>query len=113
VSNACRYTPVGGQVTISVEKVGNFALLAVRDTGIGIDEDELQHIFERFYRSSDPLVQEQPGTGLGLAVTKSLVELHGSQLWVESTPGKGSAFGFSLPLAQAADEAPLEDLDGW
>lgn len=99
LSNACRYTAAGGRITLSAHRLDDQMELAIRDTGIGIHKDELERIFDRFYRSSDPLVQEQPGTGLGLAITKSLVELHGSQLWVNSAVGEGSAFGFSLPLA--------------
>jgi signal transduction histidine kinase len=99
VSNACRYTPAGGRITLSAHSLDDRVELAIQDTGIGIHKDELERIFDRFYRSSDPLVQEQSGTGLGLAITKSLVELHGSQLWVDSAAGGGSTFGFSLPVA--------------
>jgi signal transduction histidine kinase len=113
VGNACRYTPAGGQITISADKVDGRAELTVRDTGIGIHEDELERIFERFYRSSDPLVQEHSGTGLGLAITKSLVELHGSHLWVSSSLGKGSTFGFALRLAQRDDRVQLEAAHEW
>jgi two-component system phosphate regulon sensor histidine kinase PhoR len=102
VSNACRYTPVGGQIKITSSRVNGSAEMTVRDTGIGIRPEELEHIFERFYRSDDPLVQEQSGTGLGLAITKSLVELHGGRLWVDSKVGQGSTFGFTLPLAEGA-----------
>jgi signal transduction histidine kinase len=104
VSNACRYTPAGGQIVIASRKLAGSVELAIQDTGIGIHRDELDRIFERFYRSNDPLVQEHRGTGLGLAITKSLLELHGSQLWVESVVGKGSTFGFTLPLAEVGDE---------
>ena len=106
VSNACRYTPAGGQITISAGQVDRSVEITVRDTGIGISREDLGHIFERFYRSGHPLVREHPGTGLGLAITKSLVELHGSNLWVDSEVGQGSTFGFSLPVAegQAHDE---------
>jgi signal transduction histidine kinase len=113
VGNACRYTPAGGQITISADKVDGRAEVAVRDTGIGIDEDELEHIFERFYRSSDPRVQEHSGTGLGLAITKSLVELHGSHLWVSSSLGKGSTFGFALLLAEPDDRVQTEAAHEW
>jgi signal transduction histidine kinase len=99
VSNACRYTPAGGQITIASHRANGAAEMTVQDTGIGICEEDLERIFERFYRSDDPLVQEHPGTGLGLAIARSLVELHGGQLWVKSTVGKGSSFGFTLPLA--------------
>jgi signal transduction histidine kinase len=117
VGNACRYTPAGGQITISATKGNGSAELTVQDTGIGIHSDELDRIFERFYRSSDPLVQAHSGTGLGLAITKSLVELHGGRLWVNSTPGKGSTFGFTLPLVQSAsqstDRSQLEATHEW
>jgi signal transduction histidine kinase len=113
VGNACQYTPVGGQITIGADKIDGHAELTVRDTGIGIHEDELERIFERFYRSSDPLVQEHSGTGLGLAITKSLVELHGSHLWVSSILGKGSIFGFALRLAQPDDRVRLEAANEW
>lgn len=99
LSNACRYTPAGGRISISAVRFDDQAEVTIRDTGIGIARDELDRIFDRFYRSADPLVQEQSGTGLGLSITKSLVELHGSQLWVNSAVGEGSAFGFTLPLA--------------
>jgi signal transduction histidine kinase len=103
VSNACRYTPAGGQINISSSRVNGSAEVTVQDTGIGIRREELERIFERFYRSDDPLVQDQPGTGLGLAIAKSLIELHGGRLWVDSEHGKGSTFGFTLPLAEVTD----------
>jgi signal transduction histidine kinase len=99
ISNACRYTPAGGQIEIVAQVADGAVEIQVSDTGIGIEPGELDRIFERFYRSQDPLVQAQSGTGLGLAITKSLVELHGSRLWVDSVVGEGSTFGFSLPLA--------------
>jgi signal transduction histidine kinase len=102
VSNACRYTTVGGQITIASGPINGSVEMTVADTGIGIRKDELDRIFERFYRSDDPLVRDQAGTGLGLAITKSLVELHGGQLWVKSEVGKGSIFGFTLPAAEVS-----------
>ncbi len=105
VSNACRYTTVGGQISIAAHRINGSAEMTVEDTGIGIRRDELDRIFERFYRSDDPLVRDQSGTGLGLAITKSLVELHGGQLWVKSEVGKGSKFGFTLPLAEVKNGA--------
>lgn len=103
VSNACRYTPAGGQICIAASNVNGRVALTIQDTGIGIRREEVDRIFERFYRSDDPMVRDQSGTGLGLAITRSLVQLHGSQLWVRSNAGKGSTFGFSLPLAQDYD----------
>jgi two-component system phosphate regulon sensor histidine kinase PhoR len=107
VSNACHYTPAGGRITISAVRANGMSEIAVHDTGIGISEPEQDKIFGRFYRSSDPLVQEQPGTGLGLAITKSLVELHSGRIHVDSTPGEGSAFIFTLPLASQGERREL------
>lgn len=101
IGNACRYTPVGGQINVSFQQVDGMMLTTVRDTGIGVHPDEVERIFERFYRSDDPLVREQRGTGLGLSIAKSLVELHGGRIWVESEVGKGSAFGFTLPVVKS------------
>lgn len=130
MGNACRYTPAGGRITIAATQIDDDASPAaestrldalpvsgeapagwvevtVTDTGIGIHKGDLEHIFERFYRSEDPLVQEQSGTGLGLSITKSLVELHGGHLWVNSVVGKGSTFGFSLPLEAGSARAQV------
>jgi len=74
------------------------------NSNIKIQPEDLDAIFERFYRSADPMVQGQAGTGLGLWITRSLVELHGSQLWVNSTVGKGSTFGFALRVTEAVGE---------
>jgi len=70
----------------------------VRDTGIGIPLDIQGKVFDRFFRADHPLVQSVPGTGLGLAIVKSLVEMHRGRVWVESEPGRGSAFTFTLPI---------------
>ncbi len=104
VSNACRYTPVGGQITIIANCRDRVVETIICDTGIGIQKHDLEHIFERFFRSDDPLVREQPGTGLGLSIAKSLVELHGGEIWVKSQVGKGSEFGFTLPVVEEPDE---------
>jgi two-component system phosphate regulon sensor histidine kinase PhoR len=100
VGNACRYTHAGGQVTVEARPVGRFAQILVRDTGIGIRPEDKDRVFERFFRSDDPIVQEQTGTGLGLAIARALVEMHGGQIWVESQVNQGSVFGFTLPLAK-------------
>jgi signal transduction histidine kinase len=104
VSNACRYTPVGGQIMVIAKCRDGFVETLICDTGIGIQKHELEHIFERFFRSDDPLVREQPGTGLGLSIARSLVELHGGEIWVKSQVGKGSQFGFTLPAAEETDK---------
>ena len=100
VENACRYTPDGGRVTVQAQTTGNTVQVSVRDTGIGIKPEDLDKVFERFYRGEHPLVMKTAGTGLGLAIVRQLVEMHGGRIWVESTgvPGEGSTFHFTLPV---------------
>ena len=112
VGNACRYTPPGGEIVVLASAHDNEIQVSVRDTGIGISEEDQQRLFSRFFRSDDPTVQEAPGTGLGLSITKSLVEMHGGRIWVESELGHGSTFTFSLPTAQAWETVQAEDGTG-
>ena len=98
VGNAINYTPEGGTVTIQVQSVGDYLQVDVADTGIGIPPEEQEKIWERFYRVDHPLVTRQIGTGLGLPIVKSLVEMHGGEVWLESAVGKGSTFSFTLPI---------------
>jgi PAS domain S-box-containing protein len=98
VGNAVRYTPEGGDIEVQAYAVEKAVRVDVRDTGIGIDPEDMAHIFERFYRADHPLVQEKRGTGLGLSIVKMFVEMHGGRIWVESNPGHGSTFTFILPI---------------
>ena len=95
LDNAVRYTPEGGNVTVSVREDGDRVALDVPDTGIGIPEDQLPLIFERFHRA-DPS-RSDGGAGLGLSIASQIAESHGGQIRVESTPGKGSTFTLLLP----------------
>ena len=100
VGNALHYTPPGGDVTVSVESLGDRVQFEVRDTGVGIPAEHLPRIFDRFYRVDKSRSRVRGGSGIGLTIAKRLVEAHGGQLWVESEgEGKGSAFFFTLPLA--------------
>jgi len=99
LSNAYKYTPEEGRIRVTVQPNGGFVVCSVSDTGIGIAPEEQERLFTKFFRSQHPLVRSVPGTGLGLVITKSLVELQGGQIWVESEPGKGSTFTFTLPVA--------------
>ncbi|MFQ5610911.1 MAG: GAF domain-containing protein [Anaerolineae bacterium] len=104
VSNAYKYTPEGGRIHISASAsngspVNNGLVVSVQDSGIGIAEEEHPQIFTKFFRSANPLARDVPGTGLGLSITKSLIEMHGGQIWFESELGQGTTFSFSLPLA--------------
>ena len=99
VNNAVKYSPEGGTVTLSSRVEGRYALISVTDTGIGIPEDEIGHVFERFRRVRSGAAQSIPGTGLGLTIVKQIVEMHGGKIWVESALGHGSSFHFTIPLA--------------
>ncbi|RMG89436.1 MAG: GAF domain-containing protein [Chloroflexi bacterium] len=98
LDNAFNYTPEGGQICIRARAKGQFVYISVEDTGIGIAKENLNKIFDRFFRAEDEAVQRVPGTGLGLAIVRSLIEMHGGKLSVESTVGKGSTFTFTLPV---------------
>ncbi len=109
IGNAVNYTPSGGTVTVSAQAEDNKLKVMVSDTGIGIAHEDLGKIFGRFFRADHPLVQEKPGTGLGLPITASLVQMHGGEIWVESELGKGSTFFFTLPLARSVQAAPTDE----
>ena len=103
VSNAVKFTPEGGYVTIGVQRLADTVEISVSDTGIGIAESELEHLFEEFRQVDSDIAQEQHGTGLGLALTKRFVELHGGRIRLASEVGKGSVFTLSLPLARLSE----------
>jgi signal transduction histidine kinase/CheY-like chemotaxis protein len=98
LSNAIKYTPTGGRITIRASRSGDELYLSVADTGVGISTADQAHIFEEFKQLGDPSARE-PGTGLGLALTKRLVEAHEGRIEVESEPGVGSTFTVVLPRA--------------
>jgi signal transduction histidine kinase len=102
LSNAYRYTPAGGKITVSVFPIDGAIQVDVADTGIGIPPDEQEKIFERFYRADHPQVRQQTGTGLGLPIARSLIELHQGKLWLKSRVNQGSTFSFTLPLTEAS-----------
>jgi len=98
LSNAIKYTPKGGEVWIRLAGRDDHIEVAVADTGIGIAAEEIPHLFDKFFRASSAVERRIGGTGLGLFITKSIIELHGGKIWVESELGKGSSFRFTLPL---------------
>jgi two-component system, OmpR family, sensor kinase len=104
LDNAVRYTPEGGKVTVGVREDGDQVALEVSDTGVGIAEDQLPLIFERFHRA-DPS-RSEGGAGLGLSIARQIAESHGGQITVESTPGKGSTFTFLLPKGSEPSTTP-------
>ncbi len=99
VSNAVKYTPAGGLVTVRAWSENDQIKAEVSDTGIGIPEEALSRIFDEFYRAQNAKSMEMEGTGLGLAIVKDVVEQHGGQITVESVEGEGSAFSVTLPKA--------------
>lgn len=99
IENAVKYSPQGGQILIRGKVKGDRVLVSVSDNGVGIAPEQLNRVFERFYRVDNPLTRRTIGSGLGLSIAKGLVDAHGGNIWVESTPGKGSTFFFSLPLS--------------
>jgi two-component system, NtrC family, sensor kinase len=97
LSNAVKFTPTGGAVDVSATRADGEVRIAVADTGPGISPEDQERIFEEFQQTEAGLAQNE-GTGLGLALSKRLVELHGGRIWVDSEPGKGSTFVFTLPV---------------
>jgi two-component system phosphate regulon sensor histidine kinase PhoR len=98
LGNAVKYTPPGGRVAFRVHATDQNLEIDVEDTGVGIAENELPKVFDKFFRSDDPRVQEQEGTGLGLALVQEVVRLHGGRVSVESEIDKGSTFQIVLPI---------------
>jgi signal transduction histidine kinase len=101
LSNAIKFTPRGGKVDISLGANNGKAVIEVTDTGIGISEEERSHLFERFFRTQVVLDRQIPGTGLGLYISKAIVDAHGGQIAVRSVEGKGTTFVVELPSAHA------------
>ncbi|MBN2003001.1 MAG: GAF domain-containing protein [Anaerolineae bacterium] len=104
ISNANKYTPEGGRISLRADRWmdNNTAYVrwSVQDTGIGMTPEELERLFTKYFRSSNAAVRSVQGTGLGLVITRSIIEMHGGQIWVESEYQKGSTFSFAIPTAQ-------------
>ena len=101
LSNACKFTPEGGSITIRAKADNGNLVVEVKDTGPGVTEEEQLRLFQPYYRTERDR-ERLSGLGLGLALSKTLVELHKGQIWVESKRGEGAAFSFSLPLNGAS-----------
>ncbi len=99
-SNALKFTPEGGCVNVKVCKNGNTVEISISDNGVGIPKEQLNKIFDRFYQADNRLSKEYEGTGIGLALTKELMELHKGKILVESEEGKGTTFTISIPLGK-------------
>jgi PAS domain S-box-containing protein len=118
LSNAAKFTEDGGSITVSAARDENQLQISVRDTGVGLDPEDQERIFDEFEQVDSSLARGQQGTGLGLALTRKLVELHGGRIWVSSQgKNQGSTFSFTLPLNLrpqddlAAESMPAEDAD--
>jgi signal transduction histidine kinase len=103
LSNALKYTPSGGCITITAREGAGCVRVAVQDTGIGLTPDEQVQLFTPFFRARHDTTQRVGGTGLGLAITRALVELHGGAITVTSVPGQGSTFSVTLPTQGPED----------
>ena len=104
LDNAVRFTPSGGRVRVTASRSNGSVDVAVADTGPGIAPEHLPRLFDRFYRVDTARSREEGGTGIGLAIARSVVEAHGGRIWAESEPGKGSTFTFELPVAMTMHE---------
>ncbi|HUG16415.1 MAG TPA: ATP-binding protein [Thermomicrobiales bacterium] len=110
ISNASKYTPDEGSITVGAEKLDSQMVISVSDTGVGIAPDALPHVFSKFYRADNPLSRDVRGTGLGLSITKSLVEMHGGRITIASRIGVGTTVRFTLPTTHTV---PLDNAPPW
>jgi signal transduction histidine kinase len=106
VSNALRYTPAGGKVTISAARENGVIQISVEDSGRGIPAEALESIFGKFVQVKQPADSTPGSVGLGLAIAKEVVEAHGGKIWVTSEMGKGSTFAFTIPFEPEAQLVP-------
>jgi signal transduction histidine kinase len=104
LENAVKYSPQGGRILISAEQHAGEVQVSVNDQGLGIEPEYLERLFERFYQVDSASTRKVGGSGLGLSISKAIVEAQDGRIWVESQPGVGSTFHFALPLVTAPGE---------
>ena len=100
LENAIKYTPEGRKVEIDFQVVGELVQISIKDSGIGIPEEDKKNIFKRFFRAKNAAKMEKNGSGLGLSMSQGIVEKHGGKLWFESKVEEGSIFSFTIPIAK-------------
>jgi signal transduction histidine kinase len=101
LSNSAKFTPDGGEISVSAVKNYGDLLINVSDTGIGVNPKDQERIFGKFQQIDSSYARQQPGTGLGLALTRKMVEMHSGEIWVDSKgEGKGSTFSVRIPMSQ-------------
>lgn len=110
VYNAIKFTPKGGEIKVSIQTNKEFVNIKVNDTGLGISSESLPHIFDRFYQADGSSTREHEGTGIGLALTKELVELHKGKIEVKSKIGEGTEFIITFPISEVKDKSIADDL---
>ena len=98
IENAIKYTPDGGTITVTLQRVGRDAVLEIADTGVGIPKEDLPHVFDRFYRVDKARSRDTGGTGLGLSIVQQIIRLHAGSITVQSEKGKGTTFIVQLPV---------------
>ena len=98
IENAIKYTPDGGTITEKLRKAGRDAVLEISDTGVGIPEEDLPHVFDRFYRVDKARSRDTGGTGLGLSIVQQIIRLHAGSVTVQSVRGEGTTFTVQLPV---------------
>jgi PAS domain S-box-containing protein len=103
IGNALKFTPAGGRITVGAVARAGSVLCWVRDSGTGIPAEDQPHLFDRFWQARRSRAKKRSGAGLGLAIVKGIIEAHGGRIWVESAPGEGSTFYFTLPTTAATD----------
>jgi len=113
LGNAIKFSPDGGKITVCIREEGEYLRVAVSDMGIGIPNDQLERIFERFYQVNGSPTRRFGGTGLGLALVKKAIEAHGGEVWAESQEGQGSTFFFTLPILRDEERAEGIEEASW